>query len=80
MRNETSAHAVSARPFGAGGAVYFDGAGQWTTDLHHAQLARSATGRKAMLRVAAALANGSSISELHLIEVRLHPAAAPAAA
>lgn len=79
MSIANSAHVVSARPTGAASVVYFDGAGQWTADLRAAQIARSATGRKAMLRVAAALANGSSVSEPRLTEVTLSSTVASAA-
>lgn len=71
MHNGISAHVVSARPFGAGGIVYFDGAGEWTADLRRAQVARSPVGRKAMLRVAAALASGNSIHDPKLVEIQL---------
>ncbi|MCK4869445.1 MAG: DUF2849 domain-containing protein [Alphaproteobacteria bacterium] len=80
MSNTYSAHVVSARNPGAGGVVYFDGAGQWTTDLHQAQIARSAAGRKALLRVAVALANGGSVSEPNLTEISVPRAIALAAA
>jgi hypothetical protein len=80
MSKTDSAYVVSARPFGAEGVVYFDGAGQWTADLHQAQIARSAAGRKAMLRVAAALADGNSISEPNLTEISFQPTITLAAA
>jgi hypothetical protein len=71
MRNPSSGYVVSARDPAGGGAVYFDGAGQWTADLRNAQIARSRAGRRALLRVAAALTEGTSVVAPDLVPVPL---------
>lgn len=71
MRNPSSGYVVSARDLAGGAAVYFDGAGQWTADLRHAQIARSGPGRRALLRVAAALTEGTSVVAPDLVPVPL---------
>jgi hypothetical protein len=71
MQNPSSGYVVSARDPAGGGAVYFDGAGQWTADPRNAQIARSRAGRRALLRVAAALTEGTSVVAPDLVPVPL---------
>lgn len=69
MNGTSSAHVVSARLPGTQSVVYFDSAGLWTADLHSAQIARSVAGRKAMLRVASALAKGEAFEAPALVPI-----------
>lgn len=78
MRNAKPGYVVSARDPAGGGTVYFDGAGQWTADLRHAQIARSSAGRRALLRVAAALTEGASVVAPDLVEVAIPGGGLPA--
>jgi len=71
MSTATAIYVVSATDDRAGNLVYFNDAGQWTSDRAQAQIARSAIGRKALLRVAAALANDNSVHAANLAEAEI---------